>query len=265
MGEYMSVRSYLYSIKQYINNKRVCDELKKYKNMHKGQRCFIIGTGPSLTPEDLERIKDEISFGSNRIFEIYPKTQWRPTYYMNQDFPLIRKYMDQIDRLDAKGVFLPIEFREDFRGNQRVSHFVLRHRDFYPMAADFSRNVHRYLGQGFTVTYGAIQMAHYMGFSEVYLLGIDHNYSISLNEKGIPVLNDGVQDYFKGSTASNKGLNLPRVAESTVAYMTARKFSDRQKNFTVYNATRGGKLEAFERVDLDEVLNQKGHGLCSRD
>ena len=87
-------------------------------------------------------------------------------------------------------------------------------------------------------------------------MGIDHNYSISLNEKGIPVMNDGVQDYFKGSTASNKGLNLPRVVESTVAYMTARKFADRQKDFTVYNATRGGKLEAFPRVDLNHVLSK---------
>ena len=59
--------------------------LKKYKNIHKGQRCFIIGTGPSLSVEDLEKLKGEITFGSNRIFEIYSQTDWRPTYYMNQD------------------------------------------------------------------------------------------------------------------------------------------------------------------------------------
>ena len=93
-----------------------------------------------------------------------------------------------------------------------------------------------------------------MGFSEVYLLGIDHNYSISLNEKGVPVLNNDVKDYFEGSKASNKGLNLPRIVESTMAYMTARKFADKHADFNVYNATRGGKLEAFERVNLDDVL-----------
>jgi hypothetical protein len=112
------------------------------------------------------------------------------------------------------------------------------------------------MGQGFTVTYGAIQLAYYMGFSEVYLVGIDHNYSISLNEKGVPVMKDDVKDYFEGSKASNKGLNLPRIVESTMAYMTARKFADAHEGFTVYNATRGGKLEAFERVNLDEVLRK---------
>ena len=96
-----------------------------------------------------------------------------------------------------------------------------------------------------------------MGFSEVYLLGIDHNYSISLNEKGIPVMNEGVQDYFQGSTASNKGLDFPRVVESTVAYMTARKYADQHPGFTVYNATRGGKLEAFQRVKLEDVQAKK--------
>ena len=87
-------------------------------------------------------------------------------------------------------------------------------------------------------------------------MGIDHNYSISLDEKGIPVLKDDVKDYFEGSKASNQGLNLPRIVESTMAYMTARKFADKHPDFNIYNATRGGKLEAFERVNLDEILNR---------
>lgn len=253
----MNLRSYLFSIKQYLLNRSACHEMKRFKNIHKGERCFIIGTGPSLTTEDLELLKDEITFGSNRIFEIYPRTSWRPTYYINQDYPLILKFAEEIDKLETRALFLPMDVREKFAHNPLASFFVLRHRDFYPKDADFSTHLHHYMGQGMTVTYGAIQMAYYMGFSEVYLLGIDHNYSISLDAKGIPVINEGVKDYFKGSTASNQGLNLPRVAESTLAYMTARKFADRQKNFAVYNATRGGKLEAFERVKLEDILARK--------
>lgn len=253
----MNFKHYLISIKQYWENRTVCNELKEYKNIHKGKRCFIIGTGPSLTVEDLEKLKGEITFGSNRIFEIYSQTDWRPTYYMNQDYPLIYKYVEEIKKLDVKQKFMPIDVKQKFEGQADISYFVLRHKDYYPKDADFSTHLDKYMGQGFTVTYGAIQMAYYMGFSEVYLLGIDHNYSISLDEKGVPVMNEGTQDYFKGSTASNKGLNLPRVVESTVAYMTARKFADKHKDFTVYNATRGGKLEAFERVDLDFVMEKK--------
>ena len=253
----MNLRSYLFSVKQYLLNRSTCHQLKKYKNIHKGQRCFIIGTGPSLTTDDLELLKDEICFGSNRIFEIYPRTSWRPTYYVNQDYPLLKKYPREIHELTPKAMFFPIDVQPAYGDLPMANFFVLRHKDFYPGDAEFSENLHHYMGQGFTVTYGAMQLARYMGFSEVYLLGIDHNYSISLNEKGIPVMNEGAQDYFKGSKASNQGLNLPRVVESTVAYMTARKYADKHSNFAIYNATRGGKLEAFERVKLEDVLAKK--------
>ncbi|MGN0452378.1 MAG: 6-hydroxymethylpterin diphosphokinase MptE-like protein [Ruminococcus sp.] len=252
----MGTKDYLISLKQYMNNKDTCSELKSYKNIHKGQRCFIIGTGPSLTAEDLDKLKDEVTFGSNRIFEVFSQTDWRPTYYMNQDYKLICKFVDEIKGIKAQRKFMPIEAMKHFESESDISYFVLRHKDFYPKFADFSTHPDKYLGQGFTVTYGAIQMAYYMGFKKVYLLGIDHNYSVSLNEKGVPVINENVKDYFQGSKASNEGLNLPRIAESTLAYMTARRFADKHSDFTVYNATRGGKLEAFERVDLDNILSE---------
>lgn len=250
----MAFKDYLVSKKQYWKNKSICDDLKKYKGIHKGKRCFIIGTGPSLTVKDLEKLKYEITFGSNRIFEIFAQTDWRPTYYINQDYQLISKSKNEIARLDVKHKFMPIDVKSYFANSTDISYFVLRHRDFYPGEAEFSTCLNKYMGQGFTVTYGAIQMAYYMGFSKVYLLGIDHNYSISLDEKGIPVMKDGVKDYFEGSKANNKDLNLPRVVESTMAYMTAQKFADRHNNFNIYNATRGGKLEAFDRVNLDEIV-----------
>lgn len=253
----MNLKYHLLSIKQYLQNRSTCHQLKKFKNIHKGQRCFIIGTGPSLTVEDLELLKGEICFGSNRIFEIYPRTSWRPTYYVNQDYPLLKKYPREIHELTPKAMFFPIDVQPAYGDLPMANFFVLRHKDFYPGDAEFSENLHHYMGQGFTVTYGAMQLARYMGFSEVYLLGIDHNYSISQDEKGNLIVNNGVQDYFQGSTASNIGINLPRVVETTKAYMTARKYADRHPGFTVYNATRGGKLEVFERVKLEDVLAKK--------
>lgn len=249
-----NLKSKLFSVKQYITNHSVCEELMQYRGIHQGKRCFIIGTGPSLCVEDLERLKNEITIASNRIFEIFGQTTWRPIYYMNQDYKLIEKFHKDISEIHCSRKFLPIDVKKMFQNCEDISYFVLRHREFYPSEADFSTRLDHFLGQGFTVTYGAIQLAYYMGFTEVYLLGIDHNYSISLDEKGIPVYKDGVKEYFDGSKASNVGLNLPRVVESTMAYITAQRFAERQKNFRIYNATRGGRLEAFPRVSLDEVL-----------
>ena len=52
------------------------DDLKKYKNVHKGKRVFLIGNGPSLAKTNLDLIKDEYSIAMCRISLIYPKTTW---------------------------------------------------------------------------------------------------------------------------------------------------------------------------------------------
>lgn len=249
---YLNQRSYKIQKEKYCD---IVDKMKEYKDIHIGQRCFIIGTGPSLKPADLDTLMkhNEICFGSNRIYEVFEQTNWRPTYYSNQDFQLIEQSCECIKELKCERKFLPIDVKKFFEGENDISYFVLKHKDYYPKNAEFSFDLTDYLGQGFTVSYGLIQIAKYMGFSEIYLLGIDHNYAISLNEKGVPVYKDDTKDYFEGAKTTNQGINLPRVVESTIAYMTAEKVS-RKNNFRVFNATRGGKLEAFERVDFDSLF-----------
>ena len=53
----------------------------QYKDIHKGERCFIVGKGPSLKMEDLEKIKGEYSFSVNSIVLSFADTTWRPPYY----------------------------------------------------------------------------------------------------------------------------------------------------------------------------------------
>ena len=56
-------------------------DMKKYKSIHKGKRCFIVATGPSLTIKDLEMLDGEITFSMNSIVNLYNKTEFRPNYY----------------------------------------------------------------------------------------------------------------------------------------------------------------------------------------
>ncbi len=241
---------------QFKENKELLKGLESLKNAHKGERCFIIGTGPSLSVSDLEKLCGEITFASNRIYELFDKTSWRPTYYVNQDHNLIQNFGDMIKEIDCKKKFLPIEYKDVFN-KESTQFFVLKHKDFYPKQAPFSTDVYKYLAQGFTVTYGAIQIAKYMGFSEIYLLGVDHNYNVFRDAKGKVVrkenenknYSDGIKEYISSNA-------LPRIEETTIAYETAEKVS-RKKGFRIYNSTRGGKLEAFERVDFDKIFSEK--------
>lgn len=228
------------------------EKLKKLKDVHKGDRCFIIGTGPSLKIADLEVLKNEYTFAPNRIYELLDKTDWFPTYYMCQDYKIIKTFADKIKTVKSKLSFLPVNSKNEFNDN-KYCFFVLKEQLFYPDNAPFSKEVSRFIGQGYTVTYGAIQMAIYMGFSEIFLLGIDHNYNIIRDSKGRPVkVESGSDNYSKDMGNYMDIKNLPRIEESTIAYETAEKISHRM-GVRIYNATRGGKLAAFERVDFDSI------------
>ena len=47
--------------------------LAALKDTHKGQRAFIIGNGPSLKQTDLTKLKNEFTFGMNRIYLMFPE------------------------------------------------------------------------------------------------------------------------------------------------------------------------------------------------
>ena len=55
--------------------------------------------------------------------------------------------------------------------------------------ADFSKNIDKSLNPAATVTYAALQIIYYMGFSEVVIIGLDHNFKTNykkiLQTKGI--------------------------------------------------------------------------------
>ena len=78
--------------------------IQKYKNFYDGQRCFIIGNGPSLTIKDLEKLKafGEISIASNSIYNLFPSTDWRPTIYTVHDFQVIKKTREKISAVKTE-------------------------------------------------------------------------------------------------------------------------------------------------------------------
>ena len=75
-------------------------DLSKFKDIHKGERCFIVLTGPSLTLEDVEMLKDETTFAVNSCFKLFSKTSWRPSYYVLTDVLIYKKMGKEIESSD---------------------------------------------------------------------------------------------------------------------------------------------------------------------
>ena len=47
--------------------------LAALRDRHRGERCFILGNGPSLKRTDLSKLRNETTFGLNRIYLAFPE------------------------------------------------------------------------------------------------------------------------------------------------------------------------------------------------
>lgn len=234
-------------------------ELLKLKNVYQGKRCFIIGNGPSLTATDLDKLKKEYTFASNRIFKIYEETEWRPTFYACQDGVVLESIREELQSVIPQSQLAFIATNQYkkcgnlFKGLPNVLWLPLRYVPPKKNIYKFSENIEKEVIEGLTVTYSCMQLAVYMGFTQIYLLGVDHNYAVEFDADGnIVNENKEAKNYFGGDENQNVATTPPKVIEMSRAFISANKFS-KLNGFTIYNATRGGKLEVFERVDFDKI------------
>lgn len=233
--------SLFYKIKK-IREKEKYLQIIKYKNIYKNKRCFIIATGPSLTLEDVNKLKNEITISMNSIIKIFLKTNWRPTYYMIQDKEIYEVLKNEIKEFELNNIFYADILLKFCKGSAIPYRLDLQKHLLGVNETKFSEDIEKKIYDGYTVTYSAIQLACYMGFTEIVLLGCDTNY----NKKNT---------HFQNYTTLSKGTeNFYNYAVKS--YEMAKKYCD-SKGVTIYNATKGGMLEVFPRVDLDEFINEK--------
>ena len=232
--------------------------LKSVKDIHKGERCFIVGNGPSLTPEDLEQLKNEITFASNRIYSIFPSTTWRPTYYAAFDGRVASAegVAENINSIECEMKFVRRQgYYKAFKPIKKPVCFVKTYYSRkYLDNPQFSTNAAKGIYTIGSVTYAMLQLAVHMGFNEIYLIGMDNRYAYSILRDGTVVENKNVTSHFAADTKQKK--HPVATWEMDVGFEYAEKFS-KENGFRIYNVTRGGFLETFERKDLDSVLNIK--------
>lgn len=233
--------------------------LREIKNIHKGEKCIIVGNGPSLTSKDLDAICDAniITFGTNRIFKIFLSTKWRPTYYVVEDPDIIRGFCDEIDAVPSKIKFIPLQIKwyETRKKFKDVLYFWQNYDPKKNFKYSFSSNIDKQIDHTGTVTCTCIIIAAYMGFSEINLIGVDHSYSWQTDEKGNVVANKTIKNHFCENYNDEYFYKVepPNLGKTTHSYANMRAYCD-EHDIKIFNATRGGKLEAFERKSLDDIV-----------
>lgn len=223
-------------------------KLATFRNLHRGQRAFIIGNGPSLQVTDLSKLQREITFGMNRIYLLFPEIGFATTYFLSVNDLVVDQCAEEINSLSMPK-FLSWRSHRVIQPelNTHYLHTTYTGPRFCPDAR-------KRLWEGATVTYVALQLAYFMGFDQVILIGVDHSFKAVGRPNTTIVSNGDDPDHFHPQYFG-KGFRwqLPDLDTSEIAYQMAREAYERAGR-QVIDATVGGQLTIFPKVDYDSLF-----------
>ena len=223
--------------------------IESFRNKHRGERCFILGNGPSLKKTDLSLLRNEITFGMNRIYLLYPQIGFSTSYYLAINTLVIKQCANEIMDLDIPRFVC-------WRGRQwlREDPSILYLDTDYTPPPTFSTDVSGRVFEGSTVTYAALQLAYHMGFEEVILIGVDHSFTTQ-GKPNVTVISDGDDPNHFSAEYFGKGFQwqLPDLEASEQAYRMALEAYEASGR-RVLDATIGGKLDVFPKANYENLF-----------
>ncbi len=224
------------------------ERLAALKDKHKGQRCFIIGNGPSLKRTDLSRLKGEFTLGQNRIYLAFPELGFTTSYYLSVNDLVVEQCRDDIRNLPMPK-FISWRAR---RWLQPSDNLYFIHTTY--TGEKFARDIRERIWEGGTVTYTSLQVAYFLGFSQVILVGVDHNY-VTQGKPNETVVSQGDDPNHFDPGYFGKGFRwqVPDLIQWEEAYRLARRTYEAGGR-KVVDATIGGKLRVFDRVDYNSLF-----------
>ena len=229
------------------------EKISRLEGAYKGERCVLMANGPSLAKMDFDQIKDEYSFGLNRIYLLFDKLPFEPNFYVCVNELVLEQFAPEISQLRMMK-FVNWNRKQYFNPEDEKLAFV---KLGMRLGDQFGANLLKPISSGGTVTFVALQTAYYLGFKEVIIIGMDHNFV----DKGTPnktVERTASQDenhfqpnYFpKGSK-----WQLPDLRRSEVAYALAREAYEKDGR-KIIDATEGGKCQVFEKAQFSVVFGK---------
>ncbi len=229
--------------------------LAALRDIHKGKRAFIIGNGPSLKQTDLSKLKNEYTFGLNRIYLMFAELGFTTSYLVSVNDLVIEQCAAEIAALPMPK-FLSWRSHHFF-ANQFPNSQSPNLPTFLYTAYDnpaFTPNAAARLWEGATVTYVALQLAFFMGFEQVILIGVDHNFTTQGKANTTITSTGDDPNHFSGQYFG-KGFRwqLPDLETSEIGYRMARRAYE-QAGRTIVDATVGGKLTIFPKADYNSLF-----------
>jgi len=238
------------------------EKLLSFKDKFKNKRCFIIGNGPSLNKIDLNILKNEYTFAVNSIFYKTKEMGFKPTFYVVEDQHVLSDNLTEINSYEVNYKFFPSNYKKFIKNNKNTFFFPFdigfyREEHLSYKKPRFAKDISEVIYAGQTVTYINLQLAFYMGFTEIYLIGMDFDYKIPksaiVNGNTIESVENDPNHFHPDYFGKGKKWHNPDLDSVMYNYKKAKETFENE-NRKIFNATKGGKLELFERVDFDKLI-----------
>lgn len=224
--------------------------LTELKDSQCGERCFVIGNGPSLRQTDLTKLRGEKTFGLNRIYLLFPELGFTTTYLVAVNRLVLEQCAGEILELPNLK-FIPWSFRKSLRSAPHTDTIFIQNACARP---GFVEDVRRPFSSGATVTYAAMQIAYHLGFETVILVGVDHSF-VAEGKPHEEVISPGDDPNHFSPGYFGKGFrwNLPDLQSSERSYQRARLAFEKAGR-QILDATLGGKLTVFPKVNYLDLF-----------
>ncbi|GIV64221.1 MAG: 6-hydroxymethylpterin diphosphokinase MptE-like protein [Chloroflexota bacterium] len=222
--------------------------LPALKDSQRGKRCFILGNGPSLAQTDLSRLRDEFTIGLNRIYLAFPQMGFETSYYLSINDLVIEQCAEEIKTLKMPR-FVSWRAHRWLQPDENLFFLYTTY-----TGPKFAHDLTGRVWEGATVTYVALQVAFYLGFDTVILIGVDHNFTTQ-GKPNTTVVSQGddPNHFHPGYFGKGFRWQLPDLETSERAYRMARAAYEAAGR-RVLDATIGGKLTVFPKVDYDSLF-----------
>jgi hypothetical protein len=277
-----NIRRDLLFIVNYLLNKQLRDSMrrnKELKGIHKNKRCFIIGNGPSLKKYDLNRLSNEFVFSVNYLMKSELFRTIKPDYHflfdpnlftkenINQNLKVIMTKTLEVN--DNIKFFIPYKYKNDFStAFPNINTYYIYNNRIPTRFSKSSYMIHKNSLLFHNVVIYSISLALYMGFKEVYLLGVDmtgflehFEYNKTNNQWGhvyektetelkrikISLKNNSYDNEFYLKTYG-KTFEHFKYIKKVACYVNAK----------IYNASDFGALDVFERRKFEDLFRRKG-------
>lgn len=252
----------------------VLSKNRSLKDIHKNKRCFILGTGPSINKIDIKKLKNEKCIFVSQFYLHKDYANICPTYHIfsgmsphlgsKATYEKWLNFFKQIETCVPTETMLFMNYldkkiiTENSLFNNHNTHY------FY-----YKKTIEKIFSDGIdasSVLYGAsgilimaLQLALYMGFKDIYLVGFDGCFEEKTLASHFYKKEDSVIDATALSpeeTLSNL-YRLENECHALVRFLYElrifKTFAQNDKR-NIYNATKGGILEVFERVEYEELF-----------